>query len=192
MARPQPRQQLARYLLLAALVAVLAFPGLVFPHPGTNDAIGLADAEWPLVGLEVAGAIFVYARFQGAVGTRLRAGVGALLLGAAIALVVGLIVFGNLSNDRFAALLVFPPVLAFIGLAGIGIAAAAGIQHRPELLRGTAYGLAFAVGFGAWTLVRGARAWLLAPYGFDLLLLLAVLGAGLVLFLISPRANPGG
>ena len=54
-------------------------------------------------------------------------------------------------------------------------------MRRPELLRGAAYGLAAAVVVGAWILLRGSRDWLLAPYGFDILLLILVIGAGIVL-----------
>lgn len=154
--------------------------------------MGLANAEWPILLLEVVGAIVVYVVFPGALGTLVRAAVGVLLVGAAIALIVGLLVFGNMSNDRFGPLLVFPPVLGLVGLVGIVVAVALGAQHRSQLVRGAGYGLAMAFGFGAWTLVRGARDWLLAPYGLDLLLLLAVLGAGLVMFLMSPRMNPRG
>lgn len=172
----------------------MAFPLFVFPHPKTNDAIGLADAEWPLFLLELAGAVVAYVVFRGKVGALIRVAIGVLLLGAAISLVVGLLVFGNLSDDRFGPLLFFPPVLCLVGLAGLVVGIAAGHMYRSWLLRGAGYGIGFAFFFGAWTLVRGARAWLLAPYGFDLLLLIGVLGVGAVVLGTSPnvRRSLGG
>lgn len=173
----------------------MAFPGIVFPHPGTNDAIGLADAEWPLVLLEMVGAVAAYVVFRGQRGAWVRAALGVFLLGAALSLVVGLFVFGNLSNDRYGPLLVFPPVIGLVGLVGIVIAVAAGSSYRLQLIRGAYSGGAVALGFGAWTLVRGARAWLVAPYGFDLFLLILVFGAGLVYIGTGPavrRSTPLG
>lgn len=172
----------------------MAFPEIFFPHPRTNDAIGLSDAEWPLLLLEIAGAVVAYVVFRGEVGTLIRAAIGIFLLGAAIALVVGLLVFGNLSDDRFAPLLFFPPIIGLLGISGIVVAIAAGNRRWSWLLRGAGYGLALAFFFGAWTLIRGARAWLLAPYGFDLLLLIGVLGVGLVVLGTSPdvRRSLGG
>lgn len=176
-------------------MAVLAFPFVVFPRPGVNDAIWLGDAEWPLLLLEIAGAVVAYAAFRDWRGAIVRAGIGVFLFGAAVALALGLLVFGNLSDDRFAPLLFFPPVLALAGLAGIVVAIAAGARHRAQLRLGAFFGVAFAFAYGAWTLVRGANAWLHAPYGFDLMLLIFVLGAGLVILGISPnvkQATPPG
>ena len=178
--------------MLAALVAVIGFPELAFPHPATNEAIWLADAEWPVLLLEVAAAVAAYFLFRGSRGALIRAGVGVFLLGAALGLVLGLLFFGNTSNDRFAPLLVFPPVLGLAGLVGIVVAIAAGGAHRAELLRGGGYGLAFAVVFGVWILTRGARAWLLAPYGLDVILLMGVFGVGMVVFLTNPNLRARG
>jgi hypothetical protein len=173
--------------VLVAILAVMAFPLWVFPHPRTNDAIGLADAEWPLLLLGVAGAAVAYAVFRGERGAIIRMGLGLLLVGSAITLVVALFAFGNLSNDRFAPLLFFPPVLAITGIAGIVVAVAAGVRYRQELILGAFTGLVMALGFAAWTLLRGARAWLEAPYGFDLLLLLLILGGAVVVLGTSPN-----
>lgn len=178
--------------MLAALVAVIGFPQLAFPHPATNEAIWLADAEWPVLLLEVAAAVAAYFLFRGSRGALIRSGVGVFLFGAALALVLGLLVFGNTSNDRFAPLLVFPPILGLAGLVGIVVAIAAGVSHRAELLRGAGYGLAFAVVFGVWILTRGAKEWLLAPYGLDIILLMGVLGVGMVVFLTSPNLRVRG
>ena len=165
----------------------MAFPGLAFPRPGTNDAIWLGDVEWPLILVEVGGAVAIYAAFGGWRGAVIRAGVGVLLFGSALALVAALLVFGNFSNDRFAPLLIFPPIFGLVGLAGVIVAIAAGIQYRSELLLGAGYGFVFALFFGIWTFTRGARAWLLAPYGFDLMLLIGVLAVGLVVLGTSPN-----
>lgn len=178
--------------VLIALGAVLLFPSVVFPHPGTNDAIAIADAEWPLMLLEVVGAVAAYAIFRGWRGAFIRSGIGVFLFGAGVSLVVGLLVFGNLSNDRFAPLLFFPPVFGLLGLVGIVVAVASGVQFRGELLRGAGYGLAFAVVFGAFTLRRGAADWLLAPYGFDLILLIGILGVGIVVFGLSSNLKQSG
>lgn len=173
--------------MLIAVLAVMAFPLIVFPHPRTNDAVALADLEWPLLLIEVVLAIVAYVVFKEARGALIRAGLGVYLFASALVLVVGLFAFGNLSNDRFAPLLFFPPVLAVLGLAGAVVAIAAGHRYRPALLRGAGIGLAVAGGFGAWTFARGARAWLEAPYGFDILLLLGVLGVGVVVLGTSPN-----
>lgn len=114
--------------VLIAILAVMAFPLAAFPHPGTNEAIGLADAEWPLLLAEVAAVVVVYFTVRGEGGAIVRSSIGVFLFGAAIVLVVGLIVFGNLSDDRFAPLLFFPPLLGLLGLVGIVVSVAA--QHR--------------------------------------------------------------
>ena len=182
-------------ILFVALVAVLAFPSMLFAHPGTNDAIVVADAEWPLLLLVLGGAVVVYVVFRGEGGAVVRVALGTFLTGAAVALVVGLLTFGNTSNDRFAPLIFFPPVIALVGLAGIVVAVAAHSRQREELIRGAFYGLALAVFFGAILLIRGARDWLLAPYGFDFFLLMLVLGAVLIMVGAGPRVRnspPGG
>lgn len=58
----------------------------------------------------------------------------------------------------------------------------------PGLLRGAISGLMAAFLVGVWTLVRGMEDSLLAPYGFDILVLVIVLGAAMVML----NANPFG
>ena len=164
---------------------------MLFSNPGVNDAIGLADAELPLLLVVLGGAVAVYAVFRDEGGTVVRIAVGSFLVGAAVALVVGLLTFGNMSNDRFAPLIFFPPVIALVGLIGIVMAVAAPRREPQDLIRGAFYGLALAVFFGAVLLTRGARDWLLAPYGFDLILLMLVLGAILIMVGAGSRVRNG-
>ena len=185
-----PRRNWPSLFVLIAVLVLMFIPLWFFPHPGTNDAIILSDLEWPVLLLTLAGAVAAYAVFQGDVGTLIRAAIGVFLLVAALSLVVGLLFFGNLSNDRFAPLLFFPPVIGLVGIVGIVVAvAAASGRYRWWLLRGVFYGLGLAGFFAAWTLTRGARAWLLAHYGFDLVLMLAVLGTGIVVLGTSPNTR---
>jgi hypothetical protein len=183
---------LAGWVIVAIAIVVLwVFPRALFPSPDTNDAIGLANAEWPLILIIIAGASTAYVRSRGAL---IRTALGVFLVGAASGLVVGLIVFGNLSNDRFAPLLLFAPVFALLGLVGLVVAIATSGHRKVELLWGALYGLAAAAVFITWTLARGSRDWLLAPYGFDILALIPVLGGALVLLGIGPtvRRTPNG
>jgi hypothetical protein len=62
---------------------------------------------------------------------------------------------------------------------------------RPNLARGAFYGLAGAILVGAWVLLRGAREWLVAPYGFDIALLIIVVAVAVVLMAAkAPRPQP--
>ncbi|HSP09986.1 MAG TPA: hypothetical protein VLU92_10370 [Candidatus Dormibacteraeota bacterium] len=176
-------------VLVTAIVALWLLPTVAFPNPRTNDAIALSDLEWLLILLVVAGTAAALAAFRGAVAALVRAALGVFLIGAALSLVVGLMVFGNLSNDRFGPLLFFPPIFALLGLVSLVVGVGAGGPHKQELLVGAGYGLMAAVGFGAWTLARGSRDWLLAPYGFDIIALILILGAVLVL-IGSSRRDP--
>ena len=182
-------------VILLALAWLWVFPGLMFPQPNTNDAIGLADAEWLLLLGIVGGAVGAIAVFHGARGTAVRTALGVFLLGSAAALVVGLLVFGNTSDDRFGQLIYFPPVIALVGLIGLVVGVAASGAHKSELFRGALYGLAAAVIIAVWVLIRGARDWLLAPYGFDILAAILILGGALVMLVASPfvrtAAPPG-
>lgn len=182
-------------VILLALAWLWVFPGLMFSQPNTNDAIGLADAEWLLLLGTIGGAVVAFVVVRGARGTTVRAGLGVFLLGAAAALVLGLVVFGNASNDRFGQLIFFPPVIAAVGLAGIVVAVVTGGGRRRELARGAAYGVVAAVVVALWVLARGSRDWLLAPYGFDILAAILVLSGALVMLAASPfvrAATPPG
>jgi hypothetical protein len=182
-------------VIFLALAWLWVFPGLMFPQPNTNDAIGLTDAEWLILLGIIGGAVGAIAVFHGARGTAVRTALGVFLLGSAAALVVGFLVFGNTSNDRFGQLIYFPPVIALVGLIGLVVGVAASGAHKSELFRGALYGLAAAVIIAVWVLIRGARDWLLAPYGFDILAAILILGGALVMLVASPfvrtAAPPG-
>ncbi|HEX2680202.1 MAG TPA: hypothetical protein VHQ03_02820 [Candidatus Dormibacteraeota bacterium] len=171
-------------VLVVALTGLWLFPLAVFPNPGANDAIVLSDLEWPLLLLGLSGVIVALLAFRGLRGTVVKMALGVLLIGVAIDLVIGLFVFGNLSNDRFLPLLFLPPLIGAVGLVAMVVALTS--RARAELFRGTAYGIAAAIIVGAWMLVRGARDWLLAPYGFDVLVLIIVVGAAVVI--LGPQA----
>jgi hypothetical protein len=97
---------------------------------------------------------------------------GTFLIGVAAALVAGLVTFGNMSNDRFLVLLFLPVLFVPFGIVvlAVGLTVRVTGPARHGLVIG---GLATAL-LIAWVLARGARDWLLAPYGFDVLLLVAV------------------
>jgi hypothetical protein len=166
-------------LLAIALVGLWLLPSLLFPRPGTNDAIVLSDLELPLVLLEIAGVACALALIRGPSATLVRLALGVFLLGVAVDLVIGFVVFGNLSNDRFGALLLLPVPIGVTGLVALVVGVATGASARRDIARGVVNGLGAAVVVGVWTQVRGARDWLLAPYGLDIVLLVLVLGVAL-------------
>ncbi len=59
----------------------------------------------------------------------------------------------------------------------------------PQLGRGAFAGTIGAAGVAVWVLLRGAREWLVAPYGFDIALLIIVLAFGVVL--VSAMCHEG-
>lgn len=162
---------------LIAAVALAAglwiVPSRAFPSPGVNDAIVLADLSLPLVGAILLASIV--ALIQGYRRRWSPAGpvaLGTFLIGVAAALVIGLVTFGNMSNDRFLALLFLP--VFFVPFGIVVLAAGLTLKSAGHALHGLVIGgLATAV-LIAWVLARGARDWLLAPYGFDILLLIAL------------------
>lgn len=150
-----------------------------FRTRGANDAIELSGLEFVVLLLGGAGLVvtlFAARQRRGAVGV----GSGVFLLGVAVALVVGLIVFGNLSNDRFAPLLFLAPLFGFAGLVTFLAGLAFGGVRR-DLILFAASGFVAAVVVAVWTLIRGSRDWLLAPYGFDIAVLAVVLGAAVAM-----------
>ncbi len=162
---------------LLAAVALAAglwvLPRRAFPNPGANDAIVLADLSLPLVGAMLLASIVTltggYRRRWSSAGP---VALGTLLIGAAAALVIGLVTFGNMSNDRFLALLFLPVLFVPFGIVvlAVGLTVRSTGNARQGLVIG---GLATAV-LIAWVLARGARDWLFAPYGLDVLLPIAL------------------
>lgn len=158
----------------AALVAGLwVLPPLAFPSPGANDAIVLANLSLPLVGAillaSIVALILGYRRRSSSAGP---VALGTFLIGVAAALVIGLVTFGNMSNDRFLALLFLPVLFVPFGIVVLAVGLtvrSVGHARRGLVIGGLATALLI-----AWVLARGARDWLLAPYGFDVLLLIAL------------------
>ena len=90
---------------------------------------------------------------------------------------IGELVFGNTTNDRFLPLLFLPFPIAAPGLLALVLGLTVKRPNRSTLVRGALYGLAGAAFVCVWMLIRGARDWLLAPYGFDITVLIPLVGA---------------
>ena len=173
----------------AALAAGLwVLPPLAFPSPGENDAIALANLSLPLVGAILLASILAlvlgYRRRWSSAGP---VALGAFLIGVAAALLIGLVTFGNMSDDRFLGLLFLPVLFVPFGIVvlAVGLTVRSTGHARHGLVIG---GLATAL-LVAWVLARGARDWLLAPYAFDILLLIA-LEAAVVYIAGATRGRP--
>jgi hypothetical protein len=187
----EPARLAAAAVLIAVLALLWVFPIVLFSHPETNEAIWLSNLEMLLLLAELAGlvAVLVIRREH---ATVMRIALGIFLLGVAADFVIGLVAFGNMSNDRFLPLLFFPVPFGLAGLVTLVVGLALGGMRRPELLRGAGYGLGAAGVVGAWILLRGSRDWLLAPYGFDILVLILVIGAGVVVLSGNVRKPAAG
>jgi hypothetical protein len=158
----------------AALAAGLwVLPPLAFPSPGANDAILLADLSLPLVGAilvaSIVALILGYRRGWPSAGP---VALGTFLIGVAAALLTGLVTFGNMSNDRFLVLLLLPVLFVPFGVVVLTVGLT--VRSSGQARRGLAIGGPATAVLIAWVLARGARDWLLAPYGFDVLLLIAL------------------
>jgi len=146
--RPQSLGLLAAVALAAGLWVL---PPRAFPNPGANDAIVLADLSLPLVGAMLLASIVAliggYRRRWSSAGP---VALGTLLIGVAAALVIGLVTFGNMSNDRFLALLFLPVLFVPFGIVvlAVGLTVRSTGNARQGLVIG---GLATAV-LIAWVL----------------------------------------
>lgn len=166
-------------MLLIVLAALWLFPIAAFKNPGTNDALYLADLQLPLLLVGFVGLIVAIVR-AGQQRAAMCIALGVFLIGASAAMLLGLVVFGNTRNDRYLPLLFLPPLLVSPGFLLLVVGRVIR-GSRGELLRAAAYGLVAAIAVAVWILVRGPRDWLLAPYGFDVVLLILIVGAALAM-----------
>jgi hypothetical protein len=172
-------------VLVAAAVVLWFFPLVLFPHPATNDAIALSNLEWLVVLAGLAGVVVALIRLPRAASAT-RIGLGMFLLGAAAAFVIGLFAFGNFQDDRYLPLLFFPFPTGGAGVVALAVGLALS-PRRAQLLQGAIVGVVAAAFVCGWILERGARDWLLAPYGFDVVVLIVVVGAAVVM--LRPRVD---
>ena len=161
---------------VAFAVALWVFPGVMFPAPGPNDAPILWSLPMPVIALTLAASIAVVARDASRKRPIMRSlALGTFLVGAAIAFVIGLIVgVANLQNDRFWPFLLSPVVFGIAGIVLLAMSVAGRRTTRSETVSGVVIGLFAALFLVAWIVARGSRDWLLAPYGFDVCLLITL------------------
>jgi hypothetical protein len=175
--------------LLGLLGALWLFPALLFPNPAINEANELAAWGTPLLLVVPLAAVLSLFLFRKRRPAAVPIGLAVYLLGLAGAMVLGLTVFGNFSNDQFLPLVLFPYPAGVAGLVTLISALATTRPLWAQLRRGALSGSMAAVVVGAWILLRGARDWLVAPYGFDIALLIIVLAAAVVVAVIMPRTR---
>ena len=173
--------------IVVAIVVLWVFPAVLFPHPSTNEAIELSSLEWLVLGVGLVGLVVVLIRLPRSASAA-RIGLGVFLLGVAAAFVIGLLVFGNFQDDRFLPLLVLPIPIGGAGVVSLAVGLALS-PPRAQVLQGVIFGVAAGLFVGAWILLRGSRDWLLAPYGFDVLVLLLVVGSAIVVLSRSDAAD---
>lgn len=176
-------------LAIAATSALWVLPVIVFPSPGANDAPVLWTLPMPIVALTIAASVVAVARdrSKGRPVTRSIA-LATYLVGVAVAFVAGLIAgVANLQDDRFWPFLLSPVVFGIAAVGLIVFAVAGRRVTKDEVASGAVIGALAALFLLAWILARGSRDWLLAPYGFDVCLLIALESA--VVFVAGSRAS---
>ncbi len=158
-----------------ALAALWGFPFVVFPSPGPNDAPWLWTLPIPVVGLTLA-ASFTAVGFERRRRRPAAASValGTYMAGVAVAFLIGLLTVANLTDDRFWPFLVSPVVFGPAGLVLVLAGVVGRSVARSEVFQGTLTGAVAALFLLVWMLARGSRDWLLAPYGFDICLLISL------------------
>ncbi len=161
---------------VAGAVALWVFPGVMFPTPGPNDAPILWSLPMPVVALTLAASVAVVVRDASRKRPITRSvALGTLFIGVAIAFVIGLIAgVANLQNDRFWPFLLSPVVFGIAGVVLLAVGVAGRRTTRSETASGAVIGSLAALFLVAWILARGSRDWLLAPYGFDVCLLITL------------------
>lgn len=172
-------------LAVAAAVALWVVPAVMFRAPGANDAPVLWTLPMPVVGLTLAACVAVVVRDAARQRPITRSvALGTFLVGVAIAFVIGLIAgVANLENDRFWPFLLSPVVFGIAGVVVLVVAVAGRRAAGSEVVSGAVLGLLAAAFLAAWILARGSSDWLLAPYGFDVSLLIALEAA--VVFVVG-------
>jgi hypothetical protein len=165
-------------VLVAAVAALWVSPTMFFQQPAPRGEIGAAAWEFPIFALIALAAVvaLIFRKRWPAVPISF----GVYLLGVGADLLLGYFGFGNSSDDRYMPLVVLPFLVGFAGLVSL----LAGVMAKRRLWRhvwlGAIVGLAATVVVGVWVLQRGAPDWLLAPYGFDITLLVAVLAVAVI------------
>jgi len=177
----------ATAVFVGVLGALWLFPVLLFPNPAINEANELAAWGTPLLLVVPVAAVVSLFLFRKRRPAAVPIGLAVYVLGVAGAMLLGLTVFGNFSNDQFLPLVLFPYPAGVAGLVTLVSALATTHPLWPQLRRGALGGSIAAVAVGGWILLRGARDWLVAPYGFDIALLIIVLAAAVVVSVSMAR-----
>jgi hypothetical protein len=181
----------AALTLAAILVLLWLMPGVLFPHPGINEALELSAAG-PLLyvitlgagGLSLVGVGLRGWKTEGPVG------LGVFLLGVAAAFGLAIVTFGNSSDDRFLPLFFTPALAVPVGVATVVAGLMMRSRSRGRPLAGGVRGMAAASVVAVWLLARGANGWLQAPYGFDVFVLIAVAAATVLYLGVGTRTAP--
>lgn len=170
--------------VLLVLAGLWIFPSVMFPNPGANDAPILWTAPMPIVGLTLLGSLaaVIVDRVKGKSATASIA-LGTYMVGVAVVFLISLVTFANLSNDRYWPFLLTPVVFVPAGIALILIGLVGRSVSSSEIARGLGVAVAATVFLLVWMLARGSRDWLLAPYGFDICLLISLEAA--IVFLVG-------
>ena len=181
--------------IIACLIAVLLWvaPPALFGKPGPNDAIDLSGYG-PAVLLAVLGvSLFSLIPVRKPWwSVEVPVALGSLSMGAGLSAVLGLVSFGNLQDDRFMPLFLLPWLCLPVGAAVLAIALAARTGARGNVRVAVLRAILGIFVIGIWLLARGARDWLLAPYGFDWFLIIAEAAAVLIIVSVAPNRRAGG
>lgn len=174
------RTLVAGGIYLVVLVALWLVPVLLFPNPKPNEAIEFAAWGVPLLLTVPLATVVSLVLYRKRWPAALPIGLAVYLLGVAADMVLGLTAFGNFSNDQFLPLVLFPSPAGLAGFVTLVVVMVATRPLWPPLERGAVSGFIGAAVVGVWILMRGARDWLVAPYGFDIAVLIIVVAVAVV------------